>query len=100
MKEINEKIEAAKAELQQIGKKVKENTKLADDRRKHIAELEANLRMLNLEVTEYQSIEYPQEADVEVMVNFNFVHKNHEIILKILTYILSSKMKLPNNQKS
>lgn len=68
--EINEKIDSANAELQQIGNKVQENTKLADERRKHIAELDSNLRMLNLEITEIESIEYPQEADVEVMVNF------------------------------
>lgn len=69
MKEIDEKIEKAKAEIQQIENKVKENTKLAEERRKHISEFDANVRMLNLEITEIQSIEYPQEADVEVMVN-------------------------------
>lgn len=67
--EINEKIDSARAELQQIENKVKENSKLAEDRRKHINELESNLRILKLEVEEIQSIEYPQEADVEVMVN-------------------------------
>ncbi|XP_055325596.1 structural maintenance of chromosomes protein 6 [Sitodiplosis mosellana] len=69
LQDINEKIDAAKAEIQQIESKVKENIKLGDERRKHIAEVDANLRMLNLEVTEIESIEYPQEADVEVMQN-------------------------------
>lgn len=60
----------AKAELQQIQNKVNENSKLADERRKLIANFESNLQMLNLEIAEIQSIELPQEADVEVMVNF------------------------------
>lgn len=68
--EINEKIELAKAEQQQIQNKVNENSKLADERRKLIANFESNLQMLNLEIAEIQSIELPQEADVEVMVNF------------------------------
>lgn len=67
--EIDEKIEKAKAEIQQIENKVKENAKLAEERRKHISEFDTNVRMLNLEIEEIQTIEYPQEADVEVMVN-------------------------------
>lgn len=67
--EIEEKIEAASAELKQIQNKVAENGKLAEERRKLITDSEYKLRMLNLEITETESIEYPQEADVEVMVN-------------------------------
>lgn len=67
--EINEKIESAKAELQQIQNKINENNKYAEERRKLIGDLETNLNMLRLEITEIQSIEYPQEVDVEVMVN-------------------------------
>lgn len=66
---INGKIQAAAGEIQQIQHKVTENEKLADERRRLINDLEANLRMLKLQTTEIQSIEYPQEADVEVMVS-------------------------------
>lgn len=67
--EINEKIDAASAELKQIQSKVTENGKLADERRKLITDSDFKLRMLKLEITEIDSYEYPQEADVEVMVN-------------------------------
>lgn len=67
--EINEKIEKAKGEMDHIQHKVNENGKLAEERRKVISSLEGNLKMLQLEITEINSIEYPQEADVEVMVS-------------------------------
>lgn len=66
---INEKIEAAKCEIQQIQNKVIENKKLADQESQLIGDLESNQRILKLSITEIQSIEYPQEADVEVMVS-------------------------------
>lgn len=67
--EINEKIESAKAELQQIQSRILENTKLADERRKLVDELQSNVTMLGLEISEIEAVEYPQEADVEVMVS-------------------------------
>lgn len=70
--EINEKIEKAKAELLQIDNKILENTKLVEGRCKLINELESNLRMIRLEITEIESVEFPQEADVEVMVRYTF----------------------------
>lgn len=66
--QINEKIQTAKAEVEQIQDKINENVKLADERRKLVAEFDSNLQMLRLEITEIESIEYPREADVEVMV--------------------------------
>lgn len=65
---IKGKIEAANVELIRNADKIKENDKLQDEQRKFIAELEAKLRMLRLSITEKESIEYPEEVDVEVMV--------------------------------
>lgn len=70
--EINEKIEKAKAELMHIENKITENTKLVEGRCKLINELESNLTMIRLEITEIKSVEFPQEADVEVMVSYTF----------------------------
>lgn len=67
--EINEKIEKAKEELKHIQNKINENTKLADERRRVINELDSNHSVIRLEITEIESVEYPQEADVEVMVS-------------------------------
>lgn len=69
LKEIVEKVEASNAEIQTIQQKVNENTKHIEQRRKLISELDANLSMLRLAITEIESFEYPQEADVEVMVS-------------------------------
>lgn len=67
--EINEKIKVAAADLRQIQSRADENGKLAEERRKLISESDSNLQMLRLEITEIETVEYPQEADVEVMVN-------------------------------
>lgn len=77
--EINEKIEKAKAELLNIENKITENTKLVEGRMKLINELESNLTMIRLEITEIQSVEFPQEADVEVMVSYTFFKKKNVI---------------------
>ncbi|XP_031633548.1 structural maintenance of chromosomes protein 6 [Contarinia nasturtii] len=67
--QINEKINAAKEEAEQYQTQLNENARLAKDRRDLITENESNLQMLNLEISEIQSIEYPEEADVQVMQN-------------------------------
>lgn len=69
MLQINEKIEAAKSEIDQIQHKVNENGKLEDASRKVISKLDSSLSMLRLEISEIKSIEYPQDVDVEVMVS-------------------------------
>lgn len=69
MLEINEKIERSKTEINNAQAKLNENVKLGDERRRIVSDLNTKLRDLGLEITEVQSIEYPQEADVEVMVN-------------------------------
>lgn len=66
----NAKIEQNQASIQQIQKKVNENKKLADERQALISNLESNLSLIRLGITEIQSIEYPQDVDVEVMVEY------------------------------
>lgn len=76
MNKINEKINAQNVELQQIQKRLNENKKLAEERQKLIDSLECNLRMFNLEIDEVQSVEYPEDVDVEVMVEY-FIFVNY-----------------------
>lgn len=71
--EIGEKINGIKTEMHQIQNKINENDKLVQERRKLIGNLEASSRMFQLQITEIQSTEYPQEADVEVMVNYSLI---------------------------
>lgn len=68
MLKIKERIDANEVQIQQISKKVNENKKLSEERHKLIGELESNLQMFRLEITEIQSVEYPEDVDVEVMV--------------------------------
>lgn len=65
---IKEKIDSYKVQMDQIQKKVNENKKFSEERQKLIGELESNLSMIRLEITEIQSVEYPEDVDVEVMV--------------------------------
>lgn len=67
---IKERIDANEVQIQQISKKVNENKKLSEERHKLIGELESNLQMFRLEITEIQSVEYPEDVDVEVMVKY------------------------------
>lgn len=70
MLKINEKIEANDIQIQQLTKKVNENKKLSEERHKLIGELESNLKMFRLEITEIESVEYPEDVDIEVMVAY------------------------------
>lgn len=65
---INEKIEANRVLMEQLQKKVIENKKLSEERQTLIGELESSLQIFKLEITEIESVEYPQDVDVEVMV--------------------------------
>lgn len=67
---LNGKIEAADAEMKQITVKMTENRKLSEERNKLIGSLDSNFKVLQLEIEEIQSIEYPQDVDVEVMVEY------------------------------
>lgn len=101
--EINEKIEKANSEVEQFQSRTSENGKLAEERRKFIADSDAKLRMLHLEITEIESIEYPQEADVEVMVSLqnrkpNVLRKWKKIYIDFL--FINSNPKWMNSRKS
>lgn len=75
MLKIKERIDANEVQIQQISKKVNENKKLSEERHKLIGELESNLQMFRLEITEIQSVEYPEDVDVEVMVKYLILWK-------------------------
>lgn len=72
---IKEKIEANNVQIAQIQKKVNENKKLSEERQALIGELESNLTMFRLGITEIQSVEYPEDVDVEVMVEYPILKK-------------------------
>lgn len=57
--------------MKQIQDKVNENRKLGEERSKLIGSLDSNFKVLQLEIEEIQSIEYPQDVDVEVMVEYS-----------------------------
>lgn len=77
MLKIKERIDANEVQIQQISKKVNENKKLSEERHKLIGELESNLQMFRLEITEIQSVEYPEDVDVEVMVKYLILWKKN-----------------------
>lgn len=72
---IKEKIEAIEAHIEQLKKKEKENEKLGKERQALIGTLETNLSMLRLGITEIKSVEYPEDVDVEVMVQYSILMK-------------------------
>lgn len=105
---VSDKIEASNAEMKQVQAKVNENQKLGDDRQKLITSLDSSLRVLRLELEELQSVEYPQDVDVEVMVSYLFLSKIVVILFTCysLTFAffsrcryLFSKRKWMNKQK-
>lgn len=68
--EINGKIEGNNVQMKLIQTKIDENQKLSHERQELIGTLESNSKMYRLEITEIESIECPQDVDVEVMVGY------------------------------
>lgn len=56
-------------ELKELNARINENKKVLQDRKSTVDKLEPKLRRLDIEINELESVEYPQENDISVMVS-------------------------------